>query len=127
LWKGGVRDGDKGELKDHPIKNVSFASGSDYFTALGWFQLSFTGSYCVSEGKVELKGDFTLTDLYDWQNPGNKYVTLAGTKIYDKYATLVEDNRMASPFKVQGRITNYSDNFPLTEDEPALDGGRSGR
>ncbi len=36
-----------------------------------------------------------------------------GAKIYDKYATLVEDHNLAKPFKISGTDEKYKDTYEL--------------
>ena len=78
---------------------------NDWFYALGEFRIEFTGSYNCEGSDVHLDGTFTIVDRYDWQNPGDKYVELGGDRIYDRYATRVEDWGFAEPFDVRGTIT----------------------
>jgi len=95
------------------MRMYPFKKGEDLFYCLGWFQLYFSGKYCKKSGKITLYGRFVLHDVYDWQNPGRKYITLMGAKTYDKYATLVEDHNLAKPFKIIGTVEKYKDTYDL--------------
>jgi RHS repeat-associated protein len=78
--------------------------GSDAYLALGEFKLRFTGYVDVKKTNVSVMGRWTLLDRYDWQDPGNKFVELGRSVIYDRYAELLEDADppLAFPFFVLG-------------------------
>ena len=48
-----------------------------------------------------------------------------GAKIYDKYATLVEDHNLAKPFKISGTVEKYKDIYDLNA--KVDDGGKRDR
>jgi len=85
-------------------KRLRAGPNTDWFSALGYFELFFTGKWCVKGNKITLEGTFVLKDLYDWQNPGGKTVILAGMPVKNSYFTLVEDAGNARPFKVRGAV-----------------------
>ena len=87
------------------LKNIIADKDTDFFTALGFFQVNFSGTYCVTGTTLELDGDFSITDTYDWQNPGDKYVVIEDVIIYDRYFTLVEDANKAKAFDVDGTFS----------------------
>jgi len=93
-------------LVDFDLPNLQSnpTGGTDLFYALGEFKMEFTGSICVQKEKISATGTFKLFDLYDWQNPKGKNVTILGDRIKDSYATLVEDHGYADPFDVRGTI-----------------------
>ena len=51
---------------------------------------------------MTLNGKFKISDKYDWQDCGEKYVELLDDRIYDKYAKLVEDSGKAKAFDIEG-------------------------
>ena len=91
-----------GEFKAQQFTGITANDGTDLFHSLGWFRIVLTGKYCVTGRTVQFKGMISIGDRYDWQNPGEKFVMLAGDKIFDKYATLVEDFKMATAFDIIG-------------------------
>jgi hypothetical protein len=94
----------EGQLDGLKLKELTAKSGTDYFYALGWFEVVFTGCHTrhTDGSKHSLEGEFGLRDTYDWQQPRNKFVDIKGDRIYDKYATLVEDAGYAKAFQVGG-------------------------
>jgi hypothetical protein len=89
-------------LNGESLSQITASDGTDWFRALGWFQVEFTGEYRRQGDRIFLKGKFKVSDLYDWQNPGEKSVNIRGDTIYDKWATLVEDHGMAREFTIEG-------------------------
>jgi hypothetical protein len=102
-----------GSLEAYPIKMVTAASPADYFYALGWFEVRFTGSYEVVQNTATLCGTFRVIDRYDWQDPGDKSAPILGCTIYDKWATLVEDHQLATPFAIHGSTATTTLTFDL--------------
>jgi len=114
IRSGKISRGGWNHINSFKFYDMTFQSGEDMFTALGWFKLRFRGDYCQHGSKLQVKGHFYLTDKYDWQNPGEKNVDIAGVKIYDKWATRVEDKGLAKPFFVLGILFNHKDTYELT-------------
>ena len=94
----------------------------DIHYALGEFSFYFTGCYSVSDKtenkvKIIIDGSFEIQDIYDWRNPGQKFVTLKlvetgnGVRVYDKWAENVENWGFATPFLVRGTITVHNELF----------------
>ena len=96
----GLSDGQR--LKDYAFRGLTASKGSNYYYALGWFTVFFTGCVSRKGNVVTLEGTFRIVDRYDWQDCGDKYVTLLKDRIYDKWAKLVEDHGKAKAFDVEG-------------------------
>ncbi len=76
------------------------ATEGPYMHAFGAFKITFTGDVICKKNSYVFAGDWEFFDRYDWH--AGLSASIAGTRIEDKWALLVEDYYDAKPFDEKG-------------------------
>lgn len=61
-----------GDNKKITLNAVTDKPDNDYFYAFGWFTVKFEGCITLHEGNYAANGKFSISDIYDWEDPQGK-------------------------------------------------------